>query len=103
MDVQSNQHKLIRQWIDSGESRVCTIIRACDKWKLSYGDAQALVQAALRDVVEVVGEIDRQEFLAQQMTRLEALAVRAQGDGNLAVALGCYRELHLLARLTGKG
>ena len=103
MDVQSNQHKLIRQWVDSGESRVCTIVRSCSKWKLSYGDAQTLVQAALHDVAEVIGGIDRQEFLAQQMTRLEALAVKAQADGNLAVALGCYRELHHLAGLHGKG
>lgn len=43
--------------------------------------------------------IERPEFLAQQMTRLEALAVKAQDEGNLAVALGCYRELHALAKL----
>ena len=46
-------------------------------------------------------DIERQEFLAQQMTRLEALAVRAQEDGNLAVALGCFKELHALAKLHG--
>jgi|TARA_Y100000015_G_scaffold10987_1_gene10453 hypothetical protein len=46
--------------------------------------------------------VERSEFLAQQMTRLEALAAKAQEDGQLGVALGCYRELHMLASLTGK-
>ena len=44
--------------------------------------------------------VERAEYVAQQMTRLEALAVKAQEEGNLAVALGCYKELHALAKLT---
>lgn len=43
--------------------------------------------------------IERQEFLAQQMTRLEALAVKAQEEGQLGVALGAFRELNALAKL----
>lgn len=44
--------------------------------------------------------VERAAYVAQQMTRLEALAVKAQEEGNLAVALGCYKELHALAKLT---
>jgi hypothetical protein len=48
-------------------------------------------------------DIERPEFLAQQMTRLEALAVKAQEEGQLGVALGAYKELHALAGLHGRG
>jgi hypothetical protein len=43
--------------------------------------------------------IERPEFLAQQMIRLEALAVKAQEEGQLSVALACFKELHALAKL----
>jgi hypothetical protein len=47
-------------------------------------------------------DISRQDFAAQQMVRLEALAARAQEEGNLTVALNAYRELHVLAGLHGR-
>lgn len=43
--------------------------------------------------------IDRAEFLAQQLTRLESLAARAQEEGNLGVALGAFKEIHQLIGL----
>lgn len=43
--------------------------------------------------------IERAEFLAQQMARLEQLIMQAQEEGNLGVALGCIKELNALAKL----
>jgi hypothetical protein len=76
-----------------------TIVRVADMYGLSHHESHRLVHDVLADVVSTVGDIDRQEFLAQQITRLETLAVRAQEEGNLSVALSAYRELHALVGL----
>lgn len=99
MASKSEQKAIIRTWIDTGESRVTTILRVCEEYSLTYTKAAALVQAAVRDVVVAAESIERTEFLAQQMARLESLAVTAQAKGQYSVALGCYRELHQLAGL----
>jgi len=100
MASKTAQKAQIRAWIDSGESRVTTILRVCSVYSLTYARASALVQAAVQDVVDAAESIERSQFLAQQMARLESLAAKAQEEGNLTVALGCYRELHHLAGLT---
>ena len=101
MTAKADQLRIIQAWVDSGEPRVRTIVRVCDTYKLSYPKAQALVSEALSDIAGTIAAIERPEFLAQQMSRLETLAVKAQEEGNLAVALGCFKELHALARLHG--
>jgi len=99
MGNQNDQLETVRRWIDTGESRMQTITRACQTWGLSFGQAQSLVNDAIRGVVEIVGGIDRSEFMAQQLTRLEALAVKAQDEGNLGVALSAFKEMHALIGL----
>ena len=74
-------------------------MRCTEAFKFSYPEAQEAVTAVMREVKGQLAQIDRPEFLAQQMTRLEALAVKAQEEGNLAVALGAYKELNQLAKL----
>jgi hypothetical protein len=93
------QLQQVRTWLETGEPRMRTISRACAAWDLGIGAAQDLVRDALREVSGVMATIERPEFLAQQITRLEALAARAMEEGNLSVALAAYRELHALARL----
>lgn len=90
---------VIRAWVDSGEPRMRTIVRVADEWGLTHAEASRLVHEVLAEVVSTVGDIDRQEFLAQQMTRLEALAVKAQDEGHLGVALSAFKEMHLLIGL----
>jgi flagellar basal body rod protein FlgB len=99
MDHKEQQLQTIQGWVDSGESRVRTIMRVCETYDLSYPQAAALVTEAIKVVSGTLAQIDRPEFLAQQMSRLEALAVKAQESGNLAVTLNCYKELHMLAKL----
>lgn len=86
-------------WVDTGEPRMQTIMRVCDTWAIDFASASSLVQLALKDTIDVLGTVEKQELLAQQISRLEALAICAQKAGNLNVALGCYRELHHLAGL----
>lgn len=93
---------VIRAWVDSGEPRMRTIVRVADEWGLAHAEASRLVHEVLAEVVSTVGDIDRQEFLAQQMTRLEALAVKAQDEGQLSVALSAFKEMHLLIGLHGQ-
>lgn len=99
MNNRAYQLQTVRAWIDTGEPRMHTILRACEEWNLSYAKSQSLVQDALKGVVDVVAGIDRQEFLVQQLSRLEALAVKAQEEGSLGVALGAFKEIHALIGL----
>lgn len=96
-----DKHEQIRRWIDSGESRIRTINKACKAYGISYAEAQSLVSDTMAGTVASM-QIDRAEFLAQQMTRMEALAVRAQEEDQLGVALGAFKELHALAGLYQK-
>lgn len=88
-------------WLDMGWPRH----RIDEQLYLSYSatpEDTTLLLKEIRHEQQNALSIERQEFLAQQMTRLEALAVRAQEEGNLSVALGCYKELHQLAGLVGR-
>ena len=90
----------LQLWTDQGWPRHRLEEKASDLWGLSHEElSQLLGEIRLRS--KQAYAIDRPEFLAQQMTRIEALAARATEEGNLTVALACYRELHSLARLTG--
>ena len=91
----------LRLWLDMSWPR----------WRINEG-CWDLFNANPETVDEIVAEIrheqgghmdiSRQDFAAQQMVRLEALAARAQEEGNLTVALNAYRELHVLAGLHGR-
>ena len=89
-------------WLDMGWPRH----RIDEHLSKSYNatpEDTTLLLSEIRHEQQGAMSIDRQQFLAQQMIRLEALAVKAQEEGNLPVALGCLKELNLLAGLHGKG
>ena len=89
-------------WLDMGWPRH----RIDEHLSKSYNatpEDTTLLLSEIRHEQQGAMSIDRQQFLAQQMIRLEALAVKAQDEGNLPVALGCLKELNLLAGLHGKG
>ena len=85
-------------WLDMGWPRHRIDEQLYKIYKATPEDT-TLILKEIRHAQQSSYGIERSEFLAQQMTRLEALAVRAQEDGQLSVALNCYRELHQLARL----
>ena len=87
-------------WTRGGMSRAMVEVRLCGQYDIDIEGARALISVASASLAESVASQHRPEFVAQQMDRLEALAVKAQEEGNLAVALGCYKELHALAKLT---
>lgn len=81
-------------------SRSMVEVRLCGQYDIDLEGARELISVASKTLAESVSTQQRPEFVAQQMDRLEALAVKAQEEGNLSVALGCYKELHALAKLT---
>jgi hypothetical protein len=85
-------------WLDMGWPRHRIDGKLFELWNASPAETTEILKEVRHEQQQGL-QIDRLAFMAQQITRLEALAARAQEDGNLAVALGCYRELHLLARL----
>jgi len=89
-------------WLDMGWPR-WRINNAC--LETFDGDPE-FVDGLIREIRHEQGvdqDLDRREFLAQQLTRLEALATKAQDDGNLAVALGAFKEMHVLTGLRSGG
>lgn len=89
----------LQLWTDQGWSVQRLRCQCKSLWGLNERQADALLAKCRQKAVESLATIERPEFLAQQMTRLEALAVKAQEEGNLAVALGCIKELNALAKL----
>ena len=89
-------------WLDMGWPRHRIDEQLFLIYDATPGDTTLLIKE-VRHLQQQGLDIERVEFLAQQMTRLEALAVKAQEEGQLGVALGAYKELHVLAGLTGKG
>lgn len=88
----------LRLWLDMSWPR-WRINNAC--WEIFDVDpetADELIKE-IRHEQQHELTIERSEFLTQQMIRLEALAAKAQEDGNLGVALGAYKEMHLLIGL----
>ena len=98
--VNKSQQKQIALWLEQGWHHRRMASAAAELWKMPANQFDKLL-SEIRHEQQQSLDIERQEFLAQQMTRLEALAVRAQEEGNLAVALGCFKELHALAKLHG--
>lgn len=92
----------ISLWLDMGWPR----------WRINNGCLETF-DADPEYVDEIIHEIryeqgsdldiERREFLAQQLIRLEALAVRAQEEGNLSVALNAFKEMHALTGLRSGG
>jgi hypothetical protein len=99
--IRKDQLRVVKQWLDLSWPRHRIYESAAQAWDFDNDQTDALISDA-RSEYKSSMSVERSEFLAQQMTRLEALAAKAQEDGQLGVALGCYRELHMLASLTGK-
>lgn len=98
----SDQIAALQLWTDQGWPKHRLEAKARELWRLNLNEIADLL-SEIRQRSKQALEIERPEFLAQQMIRLEALAVKAQEEGNLPVALGCLKELNLLAGLHGKG
>jgi len=88
----------LRLWLDMGWPR-WRINNAC--WESLDLDPETADELIKEIRHEQQGEltIERSEFMTQQLIRLEALATKAQEDGNLGVALSAYKEMHLLIGL----
>ncbi|MGI9313555.1 MAG: hypothetical protein ACR2PN_02535 [Luminiphilus sp.] len=99
--IRKDQLRVAKQWLDLSWPRHRIYESAAQAWEFNHAETDALI-AEVRSEYKSSMSVERTEFLAQQMTRLEALAAKAQEDGQLGVALGCYKELHLLASLVGK-
>jgi len=86
-------------WLDMGWPRSRIDEGLYEMFEAEPGETTQILQE-VRHELSKSQNVERAAYVAQQMTRLEALAVKAQEEGNLAVALGCYKELHALAKLT---
>jgi hypothetical protein len=88
----------IQLWLDMAWPR-WQINKACiEQLDINPETADELIREIRHEQQQALS-IDRHEFMAQQMIRLEALAVKAQDEGNLGVALGAFKEMHALIGL----
>ena len=88
-------------WLDMGWPRHRIDERLYEMWDATPAETTEILKEIHHEQQNHLS-IERAAFLAQQMTRLEALATRAQEENNLAVALGAFKELHALAGLYQK-
>jgi hypothetical protein len=88
-------------WLDMGWPRHRIDERLYEMWDATPAETTEILKEIRHEQKDSLS-IERAEFLAQQMTRLEALASRAVDQDNLAVALGAFKELHALAGLYQK-
>ena len=91
--------KQARVWVEMGWHHARIDERLYDVFNATPIETSEILKEIRHEQAAQLADINRPEFLAQQMTRLEALAVKAQEEGNLAVALGAYKELNQLAKL----
>jgi len=99
--ARSEAKKQATLWLDMGWPRHRIDERLYEMWDATPAETTEILKE-IRHEHEQSLSVERSAFLAQQMTRLEALAVKAQEDNNLSVALGAFKELHALAGLYAK-
>jgi len=97
--VRATAKKQARLWVEMGWNRSRIDERLYELFDATPIETTEILKEIRHEQTAALADINRPEFLAQQMTRLEALAVKAQEEGNLAVALGAYKELNQLAKL----
>jgi hypothetical protein len=88
----------IQLWLDMGWPRWRINNGCIEQLDIDPECADGLIREIRHEQQQALA-VDRHEFMAQQLTRLEALAVRAQDEGNLGVALGAFKEMHALIGL----
>lgn len=88
----------IQLWLDMGWPRWRINNGCIEQLNVDPETADELIKEIRYEQQQAMA-VDRHEFLAQQMIRLEALAVKAQDEGNLGVALGAFKEMHVLIGL----
>ena len=92
--------KQVRLWLDMSWPR-WQINNAClEQFDADPEFADELIREIRHEQQDELS-LEKVEFLSQQMIRLEALALKAQEGGNLAVALGAFKEMHALVGLYG--
>ena len=94
----SDQIAALQLWVDQGWPVHRLHQKAADLWAISANETEILLEE-IRTANRSALSIERVDFLTQQMTRMEALAVKAQEEGQWSVALGAFKELHALAGL----
>lgn len=90
----------VRLWLDMGWPRWRVNNGCLEQFDADPEFVDALIQE-IRHEQQHELTIEKVDFLSQQMIRLEALALKAQEDGNLGVALGAFKEMHALVGLYG--
>ncbi len=90
--------KQVVLWLSMGWPRHQIADRLWDLYEATPIETGEIIREIRHEQTQDLA-IDRQEFMAQQLTRLEALAVKAQNEGNLGVALAAFKEMHALIGL----
>lgn len=93
---------VIQGWLADGKTTREILQLAADRWDLAQRTAYDAINAARRQMFEQF-TIDRPDFLAQQLERLEVLANKSIEQNQPSAALGCFKEMHALLGLYAGG
>ncbi|KZR86270.1 hypothetical protein MITS9509_03509 [Synechococcus sp. MIT S9509] len=95
-DIQRRVDQMV-DWISQGLPRRMRLRHAAEHWGISERRCDELIKAA-NDQIRRTWEIERPNFMAEQLDRLEALYLLAVERNQLNVAQGC---LNAMQRMTG--
>jgi hypothetical protein len=98
VDTETRIRTLEKILASGGYAATCRAY-ARKEWGLSDRQTRRLVSMA-RERIRADWELERTDFLAQQLSTLTDLQLRAMQRGELAVALGCINAKARLCQLT---
>ena len=79
---------LVYHWVCSGLSRSDIVQKSAETWKVCTRTADEYLKEA-RKAQEQDCAMTRQEFMAEALAQYRKLKIRAESNGNLAVAKSC--------------
>lgn len=95
-DIQRRVDQMV-DWISEGLPRRLRLRRATEQWGISERRCDELIKAA-NDQIRKSWEIERPNFMSEQLDRLESLYLISVERNQLNVAVSC---LHAMQRMTG--
>ena len=95
-DIQRRVDQMV-DWISQGLPRRMRLRHAKEHWGISEGRCDFVIKAA-NDQIRRTWEIERPNFMAEQLDRLESLYLLSVERNQLNVAMGC---LNTMQRMTG--
>lgn len=93
-EIRQRRHAYAAEMLAKGHPFTTVVASVADEWGCSRRRARDVVRAALDEVVSDTEAIDAKQLLADNVRRLQRLAMRAEQCGQFGAAVGAIRTLN---------